>query len=194
VGEPLKRRVGRLVDSMGQYFVFVNPVKKQFLDAGKFDEGVKYGSVLVGNHAYAIALLVCKLDEVEHSYGELAGYWFGDPVIVAGDDEGPPNAYGIRTATAQNPDRNLYWMASEEFEDISYRAVAMLCEGRKGFAKEIVDRALNGLNPEASIFELGNVVSHVGCAPLKEALIEGYGENWIEKYIAAVKEYDLDGA
>jgi hypothetical protein len=68
----------------------------------------------------------------------------------------------------------------------------MLCEGRKGFAKEIVQRALNGLNPEASIFELGNVASHVDCEPLNEALIEGYGENWIEKYIAAVRENDGD--
>src|SRR5262245_2477999 len=122
---------------MGQYFVFVNPVKKQFLDAGKFDEGVKYWNVLVGYHAYAIALLVCRLDEIEHSYCEHAGSWFSDPVIVAGDDEGPPDAYGIKTTTAEKPERNLYWMASEEFEDISYRAVAMLCKGRKGFAKEI---------------------------------------------------------
>jgi hypothetical protein len=106
-------------DSMGQYFIFVNPIKRQFLDADKFNEGVKSYSVLCGYHAYAVALLVCSLTEIDHSYGQLAGSWYGDPVIVAGDDEGEPDAYGIKTSTLENPERNLYWQASEEFEDIN---------------------------------------------------------------------------
>jgi hypothetical protein len=177
---------------MGQYFIFVNPTKRQFLDAGKFNEGVKSYSVLYGYHAYAIALLVCNLAEVDHSYGQLAGSWFGDRVIVAGDDEGEPNAYGIKTSTLENPDRNLYWLASEEYEDISCRAVAMLSVGRKGFTDEIVTRTLNEFNPTGGLIDLGNVVIETGCEPLKQALIKGFGEDWTDKYMAALKQEEDD--
>ena len=51
---------------MGQYFIFVNPAERQFLDGAKFGEGVKSYTVLYGYHAYAIALLVCNLTEVKH--------------------------------------------------------------------------------------------------------------------------------
>jgi hypothetical protein len=177
---------------MGQYFIFVNPIKRQFLDAGKFNEGVKSYGVLYGYHAVAIALLVCNLTEVEHSYGQLAGSWYGDPIIVAGDDEGEPDAYGIKTSTLENPGRNLYWRASEEFEDISCRSVAMLSVGRKGFADEIVSRALNGFSPQGDLIELGNVVIETGCEDLKQALVKGFGEDWTDKYIAALKEREDD--
>ena len=177
---------------MGQYFIFVNPAKRQFLDADKFSEGVKSYSVLYGYHAYAIAVLVCNLAEVEHSYGQLAGSWYGDPVIVAGDDEGEPDAYGIKTSTLENPERNLYWKASEEFEDISCRAVAMLSIGRKGFADEIVARAANGFSPRGDLIDLGNVVIETGCEPLKQALVKGFGEDWTDKYVAALKEREDD--
>ena len=179
-------------DAMGQYFIFVNPIKRQFLDPGKFDEGVKYYSVLYGYHAYAIALLVCNLTEVDHSYGQLAGSWCGDPVIVAGDDEGEADAYGIKTSTLENPERNLYWRASEEFDDISYRAVAMLSVGRKGFVDEVVARTLNGFSPSSGLIELGNVVIETGCEPLKQALVKGFGESWTDKYMAALKEREDD--
>lgn len=177
---------------MGQYFIFVNPIKRQFLDADKFSEGVKSYSVLSGYHAYAIALLVCNLSEVDHSYGQLAGSWYGDPVIVAGDDEGEPHAYGIRSSTLENPERDLYWQASEEFEDISCSAVAMLSVGRRGFADEIVARAVSGFSPQSGLIDLGNVVIETGCEPLKQALVKGFGEDWTDKYIAALKEREDD--
>ena len=173
---------------MGQYFIFVNPAKMQFLDGGKFGEGVKSYSVFYGYHAYAIALLVCNLTEVDHSYGQLAGSWFGDPVIVAGDDGGEPNAYGINTSTNESPERNLHYMASEEFDDISYAAFAMLCEGRKGFADEVVEQALKEFNLAANIVHLGNVVVQTGCEALKRSLIKGFGEDWADKYMTALKE------
>ncbi len=74
-------------------------------------------------------------------FGPLAGSWFGDPVIAAGDDYGQPDQYGIQTSIEQNPQRNLNVMATEEFEDITYQALAMLCQGREGFAKEMAYRA-----------------------------------------------------
>ena len=92
----------------------------------------------------------------------------------------------------ENPGRNLYWKASEEFEDISYRAVAMLSVGRKGFADEIVARAVNRFNPNGDLIELGNVVIETGCEPLKQALVKGFGEDWTDKYMAALKEREDD--
>jgi hypothetical protein len=113
-------------------------------------------------------------------------------VIVAGDDNGMPDAYGIETSTIENPERNLYWKATEEFEDISYLAVAMLSVGRKGFADEIVERAVRGINPEGGLIDLGNVVFATGCIPLQQALIKGFGEDWKVKYAAAKKELEGD--
>ena len=105
---------------MGQYFKIVNPTKKQCIDAFKFDENIKASGVMYGYHGFAVALLVCRLDEVPHTYGDLAGFWHGDPVIAVGDDYGEPDVYGVKTSTEENPHRNLYWLAKEEYEDVSY--------------------------------------------------------------------------
>ncbi|MCM3904951.1 MAG: hypothetical protein ND866_24910 [Pyrinomonadaceae bacterium] len=113
-------------------------------------------------------------------------------MIVAGDDEGEPDAYGIKTSTLESPDRNLYWQASEEFEDISCRAVAMLSIGRQGFADEIVARAVSEFSPTSGLIDLGNVVIETGCEPLKQALVKGFGEDWTDKYMAALKEREDD--
>src|SRR5687767_2791103 len=154
---------------MGQYFKIINPVKRQYIDAGRFDENNKASGVLYGNHAIAVALLVCNFEQVcysdgkpNHHYGEFAGSWFADPIIIAGDDHGKPDMFGIKTSTVENPERNLNSMAKEEFEDISYKAIAMICEGRSGFAEEIAEVAVNMFRPESYLVHLGNVVFYVG--------------------------------
>lgn len=179
---------------MGQYFKIVNPAKRQYLDAGKFDEGVKSSSVLYGYHAVAVALLVCSLDQVRyesgkprHDYGTLAGSWCGDPIFIAGDDNGKPDELGIKTSTEQNPDRNLYWMAKEEFDDISYKALAMLCEGRSGFAEEIVGK-VDEIGHYSLIVHLGNVVFQERCKPLETTLEKIVGSDWTRKYKKAREE------
>lgn len=174
---------------MGEYFKIVNPVKRQYIDARRFNENVKASGVLYGNHGVAVALLVCNFEQVgrsdgkpNHRYGELAGSWFADPIIIAGDDHGEPDMFGIKTSTQENPDRNLNRRAEEEFEDISYRAIAMICEGRIGFAEEIAETAVNSVRPESYLVHYGNVVFTVGCVPLKKALAKYFGDDWVARY------------
>jgi hypothetical protein len=126
---------------MSQYFLIVNPVKRQYIDASRFDERTKASGFMRGYHATAVALLVCQSIEVGHRYGPLAGSWYADPIIAAGDDHGQPDQYGFATSTSTNPDRNLYQLARDEFEDISYQAIAMLCLAQDGFAEEIAEKA-----------------------------------------------------
>ena len=173
---------------MGQYFKFVNPVKRQYIDPFYFGENIKASGVLQGYHAIAIAVLVCKLDEVQHDFGELAGSWYGHPIIVAGDDNGMADAYGVKTSTADNPERNLNSMAEEEFEDITYRSIAMLCEGREGFAEEIAKYSKDNFDTLRLMF-LGNVVFQVGCRPLEEALEKVYGHDWVKEFKQATEEH-----
>lgn len=178
---------------MGQYFYIVNPVKRQYINIGNF-AGVssKASGVLCGFHASAVAVLVCNIDELNHSYGPLAGSWSGDPVIAAGD-YCPPDEHGIVTATAEDPQQNLYCKASEEFEDITYRALAMMCEGQAkqwdhdaGFAEELAKWAKES---ELAIVDLGNTVYQIGCEPLRRALDEIIGPEWVTKYEQAQKRH-----
>jgi hypothetical protein len=119
---------------------------------------------------------------LRHDFGPLAGSWCGGPIYVVGDEQTEPDVFGINTSTIENPDRNLYWMAEEEFEDISYKAIAMLCEGRDGFAEEIAERAATGLSADRNLVNLGHVVFIIGCESLKRALEKAYGKDWVSKY------------
>jgi hypothetical protein len=181
---------------MGQYFKIVNPTKRQYIDASKFDEDIKSSGILRGNHAVAVAVLVCNLDQVSdsrgnlrHAFGPLAGSWCGDPIFVVGDDHTKSDVFGIKTSTIENLDRNLYWMAEEEFEDISYKAIAMLCEARDGFAEEIAERAAASPSANRYLVNLGHVVFIVGCESLKQALEKVYGKDWVSKYKESYRTY-----
>jgi hypothetical protein len=177
---------------MGELFKIINPVKKQYIDAQRFSENAKNSGILRGNHAIAVALLVCNVEQVgdywknhKGGYGELAGSWYADPIIIAGDDYGQPDMFGIKTSTEENPERNLNWMAKEEFEDISYKAIAMICEGREGFAEELAEEDSKSVYADRLLVHLGNVVFYVGCAPLEKALAKYFGDDWVSRYKTA---------
>ncbi len=179
---------------MGQYFHIVNPTKRQYVSAHNFGENNKGSGVMLGFHAIAIGLLVCNLDQVSyergeplHTYDPLAGSWFGDRIYIAGDDHGEPDELGVKTSTEESPSRNLYWMAKEEVEDISYRAIAMLCEGQRAYAEGLAARAAEPLNSEL-LMHLGNVIFQVGCKPLQEVLEQVLGAEWTRKYKKARDE------
>jgi hypothetical protein len=166
---------------MSQYFLIVNPVKRQYINASRFDERTKASGFMRGYHATAVALLVCQSIEVGHRYGSLAGSWYADPIIAAGDDSGQPDRYGFATSTSTNPDRNLYLLARDEFEDISYQAIAMLCLGQEGFAEEIAAKAAE--QPSQHLFvQLGNVVMLVGSESLSTALAQSFGRGWQKRH------------
>ena len=161
---------------MGQYFLVVNTDKKQYLDAWKFGEGVADLQAVSGYHAQALALLTCRMDQVRDTDDTLLGSWSGDRVIAAAE-----------YASAENEaEQNLYKIAREEFEDISYQALAMLCETHEPAAYELAEKAATRRH-ERLIFHLGNAVSEFDCASLEQALYEVIGSNWKDRYKAAAE-------
>ena len=178
---------------MGQYFLVVNPAKKQFVDAGRFAENEKASGVLCCLHGRAVGLLTCNIEQVPHEYSNLAGSWYGDAVVVAGD-YAKPDGLGIKTSTDADPDRNLYEMARQEFEDISYQALSMLCLGNKWLAEELVKEARRWIVSDTlmsdHIAHYGNVVFQIGCEPLRKALEDEYGSDWPELYMKCRKLHE----
>jgi hypothetical protein len=165
---------------MGQYFHIVNPSKAQYISAHTFEENSKASGVMLGFHANALALLVSTADEAHSRRPELVGAWFGDKIYVVGDDYGKPDAYGIRTSTEKNPERNLYFLALEEFEDISLKAIAMMCLWDDYWAEKFVERCDDGWS--RMLICLGNVVFTVGCDPLRLELEKRFGKDWEIQY------------
>lgn len=172
---------------MGQYFLVVNTDKKQYLDGFRFGEGIADLQVVSGYHAQALALLTCRMDDVRDTEGTLLGSWSKDLVLAAGEFASP-GKYGIETATTGNPDRNLYRMARDEFEDISYQALAILCETHEPICYELAQKA-SIPRYEKVIFHLGNVIREIGCVPLEQALFEVLGSNWKDRYKAVADYY-----
>ena len=174
---------------MGQYFKIVNPAKKQYLDPDSFGENNKASGYLLGIHAAAVALLVCRpLDVPEQDrYGRLEGTWSGDALYAAGDDCGEPNPDSLITVTPEYPERNLNQMAQQEFEDISYKAIAMLCEGPDYYADVFATRVTEA-SGDSLLIHLGNVVFQVGCNPLRDALERVVGDDWPLRYKQACKD------
>lgn len=180
---------------MGQYFKIVNPAKRQYIDANRFNENIKASGVLFGYHATAVAFLMCNMDQVRIGQGkpvysgvEFAGSWSGDRIYIAGDEHGEPDEFGVKTATESNPTRNLYEMAREEFEDVSYKAIALICNVHEEIAEELVDRAAAGY-VDTNLVHLGNVVFTVGCKSLELALEKKFGGEWVSIYKKAYAAY-----
>ncbi len=168
---------------MGQYFHIVNPAKAQYVSAGTFEENNNASGVMRGFHANALALLVCKVDEAMSPPPELAGSWFGDKVYVVGNDYGKADAYGIKTSTLGDPDRNLYFLALEEFEDVSLKAIAMMCEWDDYWAERFVEDCVEGR--PGMLICLGNTVFTIGCEPLRSELEKRLGKDWGMQYRSA---------
>ena len=162
---------------MGQYFLIVNPAKRQFLDPSSFGMNPKRSGMMQGLPGFAVGLLVSD-DLKEGGPTGLLGSWVGDPVIAAGDDLGRPDPAGISTSSELQPDRNLNGLAREEFEDITPQAIAMLAYF--GYADELAEFALEHRHP---LRYLGPVVFALKCEPLKKAL-DRLDPDWGKKYKA----------
>ncbi len=161
---------------MGISIRIVNPTKRQFLDPDQFPEHDGRTAFMTGVHAAAVAVLACDPAEVPgHGYGPLAGSWCGDPIIAA-TDAMRPDRHGIRTSTLDRSNRNLYDVAVEEYEDISLRAFAMVCEGQLGLSEELAGLAKE--NP-GLFMKLGKVALTVGCESLEDAHVEVFGRDWM---------------
>ena len=165
---------------MGECFLIANIDKRQYLSAGSMNENPKRRGFLRALHGRALGLLVCRSDDVGHGYGDLAGSWYGDRIIAVGDQNAVPDAYGITTSTAERPDRTLYDVASETYEDISLAAVAMLCRGDERVVEALVVAAVA---TEAGAMQLvGDVVFVAGSSELEEAARKRLGKEWVGLY------------
>jgi hypothetical protein len=158
---------------MGEYFKIVNPQKQQYIDALRFGEGIKRGGILRGNHGLAVSCLVCRVAD----FGDLFGSWAGDNLFVAGD-ESPPNEWGIATSTPDRPDRNLNQMASDEYEDISCKAIVMLCKFDPSLIDEFAAKASRG---GCLLLSLGYVVYQLQYKPIEMALLKTIGKAWTKQ-------------
>lgn len=173
--------------SLSQYHIIVNPARREYLDVGILGNNKASGYATHWT-SEALSVLVCNSSQVfaePKMHGRmpaLAGLWCGDAVYAAGDGFGAPNDFGIITTTSENPDRNLYWLAKEEFKDITYPAIAMLCQLHESTAEEMGSRAERD---RYWLVHLGNTVFTVGCHPLEEALRKTLGNDWKRKYKAA---------
>ena len=166
---------------MGQYFLVVNTDKKQYIDAWKFGEGVADLQAVSGYHAQAVALLMCRMNEVRDTADTLLGSWSGDNVIAAAE-------YASPEENGDSAERNLYKTARDEFEDISYKALAMLCDTHEPVCWELAEKASTRRH-ERLIFHLGNAITEAGCASLEQALNEVISSNWKDRYQAAAEHY-----
>jgi hypothetical protein len=164
---------------MGQYFLIVNTDKKQFIDAWKFGEGVEILQAVSGYHAQALALLTCDMSQVRDRDGTLLGSWSGDQIIAAAE---------YASTNENDAVRNPYKLAREEFEDISYKALAMLCETHETVCWELAEKSATRRH-ERLIYHLGNAITEAGCPQLEQALYEVIGSDWKDRYKAAAEHY-----
>jgi hypothetical protein len=162
---------------MGQYFIIVNPAKRQYLDAGGFGMSNKRSFLMQGIPGFAVGLLICD-DIDDRGPTGLLGSWVGDPIIAAGDDYGIPNPGGILTSSESEPNRNLNQLAHTEYEDITQRVIAMLAHYSGGDAEELAEF---GMVCDEGLLRLGQVVFALNCQPLKDAL-DRLEPRWPSRY------------
>jgi hypothetical protein len=154
----------------------VNPAKREYLDPGRFGSGAKFNNLLVGETCdLAIKYLIAETS---------AGWWVGDPVVLAADDTGLPNPAGLKTATPADPGRNLYFQARQEFTDISYRALAFL--GRN--AATAAELAETAARHPSLLLDLGAVLDEYGVRALEIALERAVGRPWRKAHNKAAAE------
>jgi hypothetical protein len=67
---------------MGEYFLFANPGKRQYIHPGDLGVNCKRSGLLLDVSGTALSLMLCR-GITSHP---LCGSWSGDPVIVTGDE------------------------------------------------------------------------------------------------------------
>jgi hypothetical protein len=114
-----------------------NVAKRQCINIGLLGDNNKWSGLLTGLHARALGLLLCDERRSEEWPLSLVGSWAGDVLFLPHDEQAPTIArdesteilpYGIETRTPAQPTRNLYGMATREFEEMTGAVLAMLNE------------------------------------------------------------------
>ncbi len=161
---------------MSECYLIANLDRRQYLSAQRFNESPKRGGFLRGLHARALALLICRADAVHHDFGALAGSWFGERVLAAGDHH--PTA--IAAEAGRDGIEDLHQTALREFEDISLAALAMLCQGDPAVVEQLVDAVAS--EQARAIGIAGDLVFLADATALKTALDRRIGKAWVSRY------------
>lgn len=169
---------------MGNSFLVVNPVRREYLDPWCFGDNPKTGGYMQGVHPVAFALLVGPA--VLSSSTGLEGTWNGHKLVVA-TDAASANQEGFVTGTPDFPDRNLYRMVLDEFMDLSYSALAMVCERSTEIRDTLARRAKleyesSGGRSFSLLRHLRKCVDEADCGALNRSLCECFDEDWRDIY------------
>lgn len=173
---------------MGEGYMIANALKRQYITPAPFlDELNVQWYPRAGGLARALALLVCD-HKAALGLEAPAGSWCGDHVVLVHVSI-KPGHFGIPTATPEDPRRNLFQVARQEYEDISYKAIAMVCDRDEAFADRLARKVVVGPwgqskeRPlEWALLELGYAVEATGSYDLAKALDRHVGEDWREKF------------
>lgn len=156
----------------------VNPARREYLDPYCMLWSPEYPRVLEGPPGLAANLLLLGWAPQGVRNG-LAGCWCGDRVLLASDTD-LPDTFGISTATAEDPRRNLYWLADQEYTDLSWSALDLVAATVPRLAHEWRDRLAGG--DAAVLGRLGTAALRVH-APVLTSLLEGvFGPAWKKRY------------
>lgn len=130
---------------MGQYYKIVNVKKKQYLDPHTFGDGSKLMEFSSNSIGVLAGLSILLADGNGRGGGdlisenEIIGSWSGDNIVIAGD-------YADTGKFVKDEDKNLYWIAHSEGEDISLKVLDALFDDRyffDRFRKDKMDYAEN---------------------------------------------------
>lgn len=112
---------------MGQYYLIVNLDKKQYLHPNRCGDGLKLLEFGCSANGTLTALAVLLADGNGRGGGDLhsdhaaIGSWAGDRIVIAGD-------YADEGKFTGDPQRNLYRVATEDYEDVSRRALRAMAD------------------------------------------------------------------
>lgn len=105
------------------YPLIVNPARREYIDLNTLPAGLDRTWPLVGWPGEVLGPLI----------GHWDGRWMGDPIILAASDA-LPNPAGLQTATLDQPHRNLFEQAWDEFEDVTPALLTNCLRSPTGYA------------------------------------------------------------
>src|SRR5437763_1139325 len=112
---------------MGQYYLIVNIDKKQYLHPHRCGDGLQLLEFGCSAGGTLTALAILLADGNNRGGGDLRsdhaiiGTWAGDRIVIAGD-------YADEGKFTGDPQRNLYRVADDEYEDISRQALRAMAD------------------------------------------------------------------
>lgn len=112
---------------MGQYYLVVNIDKEEYLHAHCFGDGLKLREFGFSAMGTLTALAVLLADGNGRGFGDLGsknpiiGSWAGDRIVIAGDE-------ADKGKFANDPKRNLYDVARDDFQNVSRLVLRAMAE------------------------------------------------------------------